>query len=298
MTARVSCRRVRNRYSCQPMNEPTRTVVRNGIATCRSLALPLLFSGPLVDAAPAWQAELTPPAPGAFPKPLPGVLDLEVRWNGMIRAGIVRLEFSPPDATKVDTYVIRSAACSQGAGAVLFPYQTHFWSELAPTSLRPRFFHAVETDERETVTTTVRHFPDRVESREVNMALKTGKSKLTERVFTYSPVFDIFSAMLHVRSQKLDAGDQIVLVIHPFDNPYLLRVKVRGREIHNGRKTIRLTLGMRKIDRDRLELKPYKKLKQDATLWLSDDADRIPIELRAAAFIGEIRATLTARRKT
>ena len=56
-------------------------------------------------------------------------------------------------------------------------------------------------------------------------------------------------------------------------------------------------MGMRKIDRKTLELLPYKKLKRDATLWLSDDADRIPLELRAAVFIGDIRATLTSHRK-
>ena len=103
--------------------------------------------------------------------------------------------------------------------------------------------------------------------------------------------------MLHVRSQKLAAGDQIALVVQPFGTPYLLRVKVRGREVHLDRKTIRLTVGMRKIDRKTLELLPYKKMKNDATLWLSDDADRIPVELRAAVFIGDIRATLTGYRK-
>ena len=112
-----------------------------------------------------------------------------------------------------------------------------------------------------------------------------------------SPIFDIFSAMLFIRSQKLDNGDAITQVIQPFDSPYLLKVKVAGREVHNGRNTIKLTVGMRKIDRKTLELKPYKKLKSDATMWLSDDADRIPVELRAAAFIGEVRATLTAHRK-
>jgi len=34
----------------------------------------------------------------------------------------------------------------------------------------------------------------------------------------------------------------------PFDNPYLLRVKVLGREIHLDRKTFRLSVGMRKIN--------------------------------------------------
>lgn len=103
--------------------------------------------------------------------------------------------------------------------------------------------------------------------------------------------------MLHVRSQKLADGDNITQVIHPFGTPYLLRVKVLGHEVHNGRKAIRLNVGMRKIDRKTLELLPYKKLKRDATLWLGDDADRVPIELRAAAFIGDVRVTLVAHRK-
>lgn len=266
----------------------------------RSFALkwiiPLCFIT-AIHAAPAWQAELTSPQPGPFPKLPPTVLEFQVNWNGTLRAGTIRMEFAPPDVKKPDTLIVRSAAASQGAAATLFPYQTHFWSELSPATLRPKFFHALETDHQEKVDTAIRHFPTRVESRQVTQPLKSGKSKQTDRVFTYAPVFDLFSAMLHVRSQKLNAGDQIVLVIHPFDTPYLLRVKVHGREVHNGRNAIRLSVGMRKINRKTLELKPYVKLKQDATLWLSDDADRIPIELRAAAFIGEIRATLTAHRK-
>lgn len=191
----------------------------------------------------------------------------------------------------------RSLDSSCPPAAVLFPYQTSFWSEIAPTSLRPRYFHAVETDLRETVTTTVRHAITRVEGVEVTQQHNTGKTQQTDRSFAFSPVFDIFSAMLLVRSQKLATGDHVTLVIHHFDTPYLLRVKVQGSEVHNARNTIRLTLGLRKIDRDTLELKPYKKLKQDATLWLSDDADRVPTELRAAAFIGGVRATLVAHRK-
>jgi hypothetical protein len=54
---------------------------------------------------------------------------------------------------------------------------------------------------------------------------------------------------------------------------------------------------MRKIDRKTNELLPYKKLKQDATLWLSDDADRMPVELRAAAFIGDVRVTQISLKK-
>ncbi len=243
-------------------------------------------------AAPAWQAELTSPAPGPHALPPTSVLNYQISWKGMLKAGTVRIDLAPADAKKPGRYIVRSNSASTGAAALLFAYQSTFWSEIDPVTLRPRYFQAVETDAKETETTTVRHFRDRADSRQINRNLKTGISKTSDESLRLSPLFDIFSAMLHVRSQKLQNGDRINLALLPFDTPYLLRVKVDGREIHNGRAAIRLTVGMRKIDRKTLELKPYKKLKRDATLWLSDDATRIPIELRAAVFIGDVRATL------
>jgi hypothetical protein len=272
------------------------TVPSRMSAGCLSICL-FLLTLPLLQAAPAWISELTSPAPGPFPKLSPTDLDLSVSWNGMIKAGTVKVEFSPPDVHKPGNLIIRSTAASQGAAAKLFPYQTSFWSETDPSSLLPRLFHASETDDREKIDTTVRYLPTHVETREISTLHKTGKTTLTDRTFHFAPVFDIFSAMLHVRSQKLDAGDRITLVVRPFGTSYLLKVHVIGRERHQGRDAIRLAVGMRKIDRTTLELLPYKKMKRDATLWLSDDAERIPLEMRAAVFIGDVRATLTSHRK-
>ncbi len=264
----------------------------------RFLPLGALAICQITIAEPEWKKELTSPDPGSWPKLPPCTLDLQVSWKGMLDAGRLCIEFAPEDAAKPGVLVVRSSAASTGPATLLFPYQSHFWSELDPASLKPGFFHAVETNHRETVTTTARHLADRVETVEISKTLhKKADPEKSERVFRQSPVFDIFSAMLHVRSKKLEDGDTITLLIQPFDNPYLLRVKVIGREIHRDRKTIRLSVGMRKIDRKTLELRPYKKLKRDATLWLSDDEDRIPVELRAAVFIGDIRAVLTEFRK-
>lgn len=258
------------------------------------LALSLISA---TGAEPSWKSELTSPAPGSFPKLPPCVLDLQLSWKGMVDSGKIQMEFAPLDAPKPGATVIRSSARSMGPAASLFPYQNHFWSEIDPVSLRPKFFHATETDKSETVTTTTRHFADRVECSEKTRQLQSGTESTKDRIFKASPVFDIFSAMLHVRSQKLDVGDKITLLVHPFDTPYLLRVAVTGREPHLGRDAIRLSVGMRKIDRKTMELLPYKKMKSDATLWLSDDKDRIPIEFRAAVFIGDVRAVLSGFRK-
>lgn len=249
-------------------------------------------------AEPAWKKQLTPDQPGGH-APLPSCsLDLVLSWKGMVDSGRIRMEVAPKDVKKPGQYIIRSNAASTGAAAALFPYQNSFWSELDPASMKPRYFHAVEKDNKETVTTTTRHFPDRVETREVTRPNKGGKESSEDRVFEFAPTYDIFSAMMHIRSQRLSDGDQVNIVVNPFGTPYLLRVKVLGREKHMERKTIRMSVGMRKIDRKTLELKPYKKLNSDATLWLSDDENRIPLEFRAAVFIGDVRATLTGFKKS
>jgi hypothetical protein len=293
---RAFCRRVPSRFSSLPMNKRLRRVVSCGMSASRCLAILALLFVPLLQAAPAWQKELTSPDPGTFSRPVPTVLDFQLSWKGAIDSGKVRIEFAPPDVKKPGTYVVRSSSASLGAAAVLFPYQNHFWSELDPVSFRPRFFHAVETDKKESVTTTVRHFSGRVESREITSITKTGKTKQTDKVFAFAPVFDVFSAMLHVRSQKLDNGDKLVIPLQPFNKPYLMRVTVLGRERFANRDTIKLSVALEKIDPKTKTLLPYKKMKS-STLWLSDDANRIPVELRSEVFIGDVRMTLAGARK-
>lgn len=264
----------------------------------RHLFLLSLAASPLASADPTWKKELTSSKPGPFPPLASSTLDLDVSWKGIVNSGKLRMEFAPKDAKKPGVLVVRSSASSLGPAAAIFPYQGNSWSELDPNSLAPRFFRSVVTDKSENTTSTSRYFSNRVECQEITKPLGKGSSTTKDRTFSFAPVFDIYSAILHIRSQKLDQGDRINLVIHPFNNPYLLRVKVIGREAHLDRKTIRLTVGMQKIDRKTLELVPYKKLKSDATLWLSDDADRIPVEFRAAVFIGDIRATMTRFQKS
>ncbi|MCF7734246.1 MAG: DUF3108 domain-containing protein [Akkermansiaceae bacterium] len=246
---------------------------------------------------PAWLAELAPPALGKHPRLTPTAVDFQVSWKGAIHSGAVTIVFDPPNANKPGQFVVKSDAQSQGIAAGLFPYEHHFWSELHRDTLRPRLFYAVETDAKEVTTTTNRYSSTRVGCTESNKNLETGALTTESPSFNSAWAHDIFSAMLFIRSQPLVAGDKLVLVVMPFKNPYLLRVQVVGREVHHQLNTIKLSVSMQKIDRTTLALKAYKKLNRSATLWLSDDADRIPVELRAEVFIGDVRATLTDRRK-
>ncbi len=247
----------------------------------------------LAFSAPAWKSELSAPTPGSHPKITPCTLDFTLSWKGMLKAGSLRIDFAPAGEKKPGSFVTKTTASSQGAAAALYPMNLNYWSETDPASLRPKFFFATEVDGQEQVVTTNRYSAGAVSVKEVSMDLRSKAVKTEAYPFPFGPAHDMFSAILFLRSQKLDPGDTYTLLLLPFKSPYLLNVKVEAKEKHMGRDAIRLSFSMRKIDRKTHALGPYKKLNKPVILWMSDDTDRIPLELRAAVYIGDVRAVLT-----
>lgn len=252
-----------------------------------------LLSSAFAFSAPAWKADLSPTKPGRHPAIPSSTLDFTLSWKGMLKAGKLRMEFAPKGVKKNGAFVIKSSASSLGAAATLYPYSLSSWSEIDSTTLSSRYFHATEDDGEESVVITNRYTAGNVSVREDTTVTKTGAINTNAFSFPHGPAQDLFSAILYVRSQKLDPGEEYSLLLMPFRTPYLLKVRVEAKEKHLGRDALRISFGLRKIDRTSHVLVPYKKLKKPVTLWLSDDADRIPIELRASAYIGDVRAVLT-----
>ncbi len=263
------------------------------------LLLSLLTASPLFGAEPEWKDQLTSTKLGNYPAMPGGTMEFRVSWKNILNSGKLKMEFLPDESKKPNTYVIRSTAESEGPAGVIFPYEGHSWTELRANTLKPKLFHSRENSEGDKITTTSRFFSNRVECKEVKVPKDKKEQNETEKnTFHHAPVFDIGSAILHIRSQELKNGDTIKILIHPFSSPYLMTVKVIGREKHMKQKAIRLSVSMQKIDRDTMQLKNYKKLKESATLWLSDNRLRIPLEVRAKVFIGDVRATLTQFKKS
>ena len=278
------------------MSHPIKPYARPAL---RRLALPgfsLLFAAGAF-AAPEWRKELNAPNAGNHPQIQPTVLDYRLSWRGTINAGTLRMEIDPRDANKPGRHVIKSTARSTGAAAALFPYEHNFWAEIRRGTLKPVFFQGTETDRKATETTRVRYFPDRVESHEHKVSTRDGKITQQDKTFRHRDVHNIFSALLHIRSQDLRKGRKYTIICQPFDKPYLVTVESHGAEKHDDRSAIRCTVSMRRIDPDTLELREYEKLRRPATLWLTNDADRVILELRAAVFIGDVRATLVNQKK-
>lgn len=84
------------------------------------------------------------------------------------------------------------------------------------------------------------------------------------------------------------------MILHPFSSPYLARIKVLRREVHRGLKCLRMDLRLQKIGATG-KLLIYDKMKT-TTMWMSDDRERLPVELRSEVFIGDVRAILVGKK--
>jgi len=243
-----------------------------------------------------WKDEVTPAKLGPHPKLAPHEFDYRLSWNGTVNAGKLTFTFGKPDPKFPSDYVSRVNGGSTGVASKLYKNDIALISRLDPATLKPRAFVGVQNEGKEIVTTRNTWAGTQVSSEHVTKVAKTGAETKIESKFLFTPVHDVFSAMLHVRSHKLANGDKLALPLMPFNRPYLLRVEVLGREKFAGRDTIKLSVALQKIEPKTKALLPYKKMKS-TTLWLSDDANRIPVELRSEVFIGDVRMTLAGAKK-
>ena len=96
--------------------------------------------------------------------------------------------------------------------------------------------------------------------------------------FEFPDLYDLQTALLYVRSQKLQTGQVLRIVVFPATTPYLATVTVLGREkIRVGAGSypaIKIDLQLKKVTRD-MKLEPHGKFKR-GTGWISDDEDSSP----------------------
>jgi hypothetical protein len=125
-----------------------------------------------------------------------------------------------------------------------------------------------------------------------------GAGEAKTRQFNFPNLFDLFSAMLYVRSQPLRDRSIYRVVAYPATNAYLATVTVIGREkisVHAGSyNAIKLDLQLKRIGKH-LELEPHRKFRH-ATIWVSDDAERLLLRIEAQVFVGTVFTELQSVR--
>lgn len=247
-----------------------------------ALALPL-------PAAPGWLNQVNIPKNAPLRKISPTKLSYTMSWNGRLKAGNFDIIFGKKDPKYPKHFLVHAYGGSTGWAHALYPFQFNYISFLRPSNLRPLMFIGTEKAREELSKLEYLFNSKGVKGSKIET--EHGETDVDKSTFNYPHSLDLFSGLLQIRSMPLKNGETVVMPFHPVATPYLTKIKVLGREMHRGRQCIKMSVALQKIDDD-MSLKHYKKLKS-ATIWMSDDAWRIPVEIRAKVFVGDVRVLLT-----
>lgn len=252
----------------------------------------IILTGTQANADTTWMKKVEPFNQGTHPKLKPTKLEYEMSWKGTVKAGSLIFEFNKKDKRYKGINITQAYGRSLNLAYGLFPYHFSMTSFTKDTTNKPLLFVADEKDKREKVKTTNTFKSTGVMHAATETDIRTNVETKRDHLFKFPNAHDPLSAIQYIRVQPLKDGEKIYLCLHPFKSPMFSEITVLGREIHNGKACIKLDVKLQKIDKDTMHLQAYTKLKK-ATLWISDDADRILMELRSKVFIGDVRAVLT-----
>lgn len=262
------------------------------------IASACLFLTAFSGSAEEWETKVKNQKLGAHPLPQPVQLTYQATFANVVKSGKISFIFGKKDKRYPHFYISQSYG---GSSFKQFPYQYDMTSFINPKTLKPRLLVANESDDDEKVKIFNTYNSKSVEHKKTTTTFKTGKVEDKAHTFSGLPIHDPLSAMLFLRSQKLHVGDKTYLCVHPFASPYFATVEVVKKEMHMGQACIKIDLALRKIDKKTKHLKAYKKLKK-ATIWLTDDQKRLPVEYKievniAGFTFGYVRLKLATQQK-
>lgn len=233
-----------------------------------------------------WEKTVTPSERGSFPNPRAFRATYQFGWNNLV-AATAEVSFSKNNGQ------LELVGSGQTIGAVrtLWRYNVQQRAVADAATLRPILMHQVDETRRKIITTDLTFNPQGVvRLRTDNKAKKPPKPKK----FNFPSLFDLHTALLFIRSQPLSEGSVQRIVVYPATNAYLATITVAGHEsitVGAGTyKAIKLDLQLSKVGKER-ELEPHRKFKR-ASVWVSDDSDRLLLRIEAGVFIGTVFAEL------
>jgi hypothetical protein len=236
-----------------------------------------------------WQKTLSPYQPGTFAPLRPLEAQYTFGWSALTAAqATFQLTRAPGDL-----YRVSLQTKTIGAVRPLWPMNADHSATTRAASFLPVLMLQKEVYRKQTRNTRLEFTPESVSR--TRETIEGGKRNKETKVFKFPQLLDLHSALHYIRSQPLRTGDVQKLVVYPSTSPYLAQVKVLGRErLKVAGKTysaIKSDLKLWRIDDDDLELKPHTKFKR-ATVWISDDSDRILLRIEAEIMVGSVWAEL------
>ncbi len=256
--------------------------------TVKSLAASaalLCLTSVVLATASSWQSGITRDPPGDFAELRPLHATYSFGWSGLA-AATADAHFTRASATRFE---LDGTGHTVGLAGALWKYEVNFRALSDARTLHP-----IETVQNETIRSKKIATHLSFSSNGVNRSRAENGATASSKEFAFQNLFDLHSAMLYLRSQPLRDHASYRVVVYPTTSPYLATITVTGREkisVHAGSyNAIRMDLKLSKVGKN-LELVPHKKFRK-ATIWLSDDPDRIILRIEAQIFLGTIFAEL------
>jgi hypothetical protein len=234
-----------------------------------------------------WEATLSKDPVGNFPELRPLRASYRFGWSGLT-AATGDVHFTKPSENK---FQLDGTGRTIGFVRALWKLDVSYQAIASPETLRPIEAQQIETYRSKKIVTHLTFT-----NNGVTRARTEGKgaAEAKTRQFNFPNLFDLFSAMLYLRSQPLKDRSVYRVVAYPATNAYLATVTVVGREkisVHAGSySAIKLDLRLKRIGKHR-QLEPHRKFRR-ATIWVSDDAERLLLRIEAQVFVGTVFAEL------
>jgi hypothetical protein len=249
-----------------------------------------LFFTKTLTAAPEWEAIVTKDPPGNFPAPRPLRASYHFGWSG-ITAATGDVHFSRPDKR----FQLEATGKTIGFVRALWKMDVTYRGFADSETLRPIESKQTETYRKKKFVTELA-FTNAGVSRTRTEGI--GATKTSTVPFNFPGLHDLHSALLYLRSQPLADHSVYRVVVYPTTSAYLATVKVSGREHVSVRagsyNAIKIDIDLKHVGK-KFQLEPHKKFRR-ATIWISDDENRIPLRVEAQIFVGTVFAELQTLR--
>jgi len=234
-----------------------------------------------------WQKSLSK-EPGAFKRFRTTKVHYEFGWSGLTAADAdVSFRQNADGNCSLDL-----SAKTTGLVRALWKMDAHGTSVCKAATLRPVKLTQTEVYKKKTVVTTVDFTAEGPTQLKVTNPAEPAPPQA--KTFKFTPMHDMFSALLFIRSRPLMQGESVKLCVYPSSAAYLAVATVVGREklkvANKTWDTIKCDLKLNEVQSS-LVLKPHAKFKK-AYVWISDDSDRLLLKIEAEVFVGSVWAEL------
>jgi hypothetical protein len=260
--------------------------------TSASLVLIVLGLAGLSAQAANWQSTLSKEPPGDFPELRPLHASYVFGWSG-ITAATAEAHFTKPSESR---FQLEGTGRTIGFVRALWKLELNHRALADANTLRPVETNQTENYRAKKITTHLTFTSSGVKrARSDN---QTTSSSAKPKEFDFPNLFDLHAAMLYLRSQPLRDRNVYRIVVYPATSAYLATVSVVGHEKISVRagtyNAIKLDLKLNRVGKN-LELQPHRKFRR-ASIWVSDDSDRLLLRAEAQIFVGSVFAELRSVR--